>query len=95
MIIPDKREKCIVYPFYLKFCVTLTDAAVFHKTSMGAVLLRLANVPKVLILVDFFSCIGMSAFFRSPFTCGYDSTGRDFSRTEMKAKAQLMIYAVM
>lgn len=91
MIIPDKREKCIFYPFYLKFHVTLTDAAVFCKNSMGAVLLRLANMTKVFILIDFFSCIGMSAFFRS----GYDNTGRDFPRTEMKAKAQLMIYTVM
>lgn len=93
MITPDKREKCIVYPFYLKFYVMLTDAAVFHKNSMGAVLLRLANVPKVLILIDFFLASGMSAFFTGPFTCGYDSTGRDFPRTEMKAKAQLTIYS--
>ena len=55
MITPDKREKCIVYPFYLKFYyVMLTDAAVFHKNSMRAVLLRLANVPKVLISIDLF-----------------------------------------
>lgn len=57
MITPDKREKCIVYPFYLKFYVMLPGAAVFRKNSMGAVLLRLANVPKVLILIDFFPCI--------------------------------------
>lgn len=93
MIIPDKREKVTVCPFYLKFYIT--DAVVFHKNTTWAVLLRLANVPKVFILIDFFSCIGTAAFFRSPFTCGYDSTGRESPRTEMKAIAQLIIYIVM
>lgn len=95
MVIPDKREKVIVCPFYLEFYITLIDAAVFHKNTTWAVLLRVAIAPTVFISIDFFSCIGTSAFFRSPFTCGCDSTGRDFPRTEIKAIAQLIIYTVM
>lgn len=96
MIIPDKRDKCIVYLFYLSFYVTLTDAAVFHKKQHGAVLLRLSKVSKVFILIDFFFLHwNICIFFRSPFTCGYDSTGVDLSSIETKAKAQLMIYTVI
>lgn len=43
----------------------------------------------------FFLHWNICIFFRSPFTCGYDSTGVDLSSIEMKAKAQLMIYTVI
>lgn len=62
-------------PFYLKFHVILTDAAVFQKTSWGSAA-RVTNVPKCLIGTDFFPCIGMSAILRSP--AGMTAQGENF-----------------
>lgn len=80
------REECILCAFYLKFYVILTDAAVFQKTSMGAVLLGLQMFQNIWYEQNFFLTFTCLHFSVVLLPVGMSTQGEIFQGLKWKQK---------
>lgn len=83
---PLTRVEWILCPFYLKFCVIHTDAAVFQKNSMGLVLLGLQMCQNIWCEQIFFLTLACLHFSEVLLPVGMTTQGGIFQSLKWKPK---------